>query len=1542
MAEELYTPADTSDSGLYTPAGPSPDLMSALSQVESNGNPNAVGPAIPKYAGTPDQHAIGEFQLLPSTAAQYGMDPHDPDQNRQAAQLHMTHLLNTFGGDEDKAIMAYNAGEGNIKKGVIPAEASAYLQKVRNAQGTTQLYTPIDSTQQAAPIPSATPDLYTPITQPPATPPATPQQQPYFPGDPTAAMANFAQQAGGVVADAFKKTRDAFSSDPDPAAQGAAYSAFVGLVGYGAAMAKLYGGVMTGQTATQSPEQNLATFNDTSNAVNKWMQDTFPSLKTKGQSFEDGAALLGIPQGIAHAANEAAGGGNVGSAIELIAMVALAKPELKAKAKPGALPKLTPDQAATFSDALKSSVADKAVDNPLLPEQMGLDLGDQAPSKAPMLENQTALEAAARATPDVAKEAPEAAAATPDEMGRVEPTLKEEAPATLSEEAPKTAAEPSETPAATETPEPGARTLPEPPGSTPVPDGMVRMYQTFHDEATAQAIEKDGIRPGGGDKGANTGDPPAIYASRTPFYGDGASKFMAEFNVKPEEISPGGNVVLKDHIAPEDVTVHRPSDATARFIENDPKLIRDAVNGNFDKTLGPEDKPALDYIKQKYSDENYGPNKISPLGGVGKKQGGAIQIFSFNDKPGQIADYEKAKAVVGRTDMTAEQFMAKNAVPTKDVRSRIGLGTGSFRTNNELKSNINNPAHAIHVLAYLDDTMHLLKEKFERKILENIYPHTSAFLKYFKDKNYADLKASAPIASWFEKNPGEWFDGKNYSPTLKQLTEKGMSPAAAAAWDHLYKGWEATWSDLLDFAKSKGIDEPARLPGYLPHFTEGAWKVRLFKDTPTGPEYYATIGARNAKEAARLQDAANKLIDPANPDHAGLETEIQQPQTHNDLAGMITGIFEAKDQVHQNAGLSQLLNKLYEQASIGNLKQSLERQETPQILHQMDRIVADKDFQLSPKQASDAVVKMTKIMEGIPAMKMRADFVTKTLFPLESKGYFEGVPNMRTAAEEYMKQFLHIPDNASGHIDGFIKDLFATHGLAPEIPMNIIRSSVGWTSKFYLFYSPKYWAQNMLQKILFMGAAWTAKADLLTFGIKDGSVTKAIMDDLTSTSRGTKLSTGESLHGYMEKTGHATPTFVENMDTSKFMQDPVAKAVEQYTRQGGARLGYNLFKQVFNEKDALAAAGRMTDAMNVPYDSEMGRPFFFAKEGQVGRPLAMFMQYPAHYFQFMSSQIRTLSNATKVSPEATAHAVTGLAYTGAMMIAAGGIAGLPLMMNYNAAIEAINKAFGINWPSTKAWARNIGEFMHKQNFGDEFSNMVAKTSEFGSLGAITGYDISGSLQGPSFQAPQVFMHAVGVFGDAAILGGRWITDQPVSKKELGEHLTDLPSVTGLKASLEHYLRGDSVASLLDKLKGNTSETSPDPRNITLPGYYKRTPMDIFMDFLNIKSTGENAAGTTLRLNSQERQADTITAARIINSLEENPKDSRVQKWLDDLNKIQMRGNIDEVRLPTILKQYDKELRMTGQQREGMAAVQGNKEAKLRWERLQQMRSLEPK
>lgn len=115
------------------PAGIDDGTLDAVRRVESGGNPNAVSPA----------GAVGAYQFMPKTAAQFGIDPRDERQSRIAAGKYLSQLQDQFGGDRNLALLAYNWGPGNVDawmrtgKGAkgqeMPPQAQQYADRVNRA-----------------------------------------------------------------------------------------------------------------------------------------------------------------------------------------------------------------------------------------------------------------------------------------------------------------------------------------------------------------------------------------------------------------------------------------------------------------------------------------------------------------------------------------------------------------------------------------------------------------------------------------------------------------------------------------------------------------------------------------------------------------------------------------------------------------------------------------------------------------------------------------------------------------------------------------------------------------------------------------------------------------------------------------------------------------------------------------------------------------------------------------------------------------------------------------------------------------------------------------------------------------------------------------------------------------------------------------------------------------------------------------------------------------------------------------------------------------
>ncbi|HEY4095280.1 MAG TPA: lytic transglycosylase domain-containing protein [Baekduia sp.] len=117
------SPYDAQITAAATKYGIDPALLKGLIRQESNFNASARSGA----------GAQGLTQLMPATAKSLGVDAGDPAQAIDGGARYLKTQLDRFGGDESKALAAYNAGPGAVAKygGVPPyAETQGYVKSV--------------------------------------------------------------------------------------------------------------------------------------------------------------------------------------------------------------------------------------------------------------------------------------------------------------------------------------------------------------------------------------------------------------------------------------------------------------------------------------------------------------------------------------------------------------------------------------------------------------------------------------------------------------------------------------------------------------------------------------------------------------------------------------------------------------------------------------------------------------------------------------------------------------------------------------------------------------------------------------------------------------------------------------------------------------------------------------------------------------------------------------------------------------------------------------------------------------------------------------------------------------------------------------------------------------------------------------------------------------------------------------------------------------------------------------------------------------------
>lgn len=921
------------------------------------------------------------------------------------------------------------------------------------------------------------------------------------------------------------------------------------------------------------------------------------------------------------------------------------------------------------------------------------------------------------------------------------------------------------------------------------------------------------------------------------------------------------------------------------------------------------------------------------LGEQVPSQGGFIKFKNFYDpeknKRGRAMDLSaffpgsegsaKTQALLGRFDINGTQFvkafqktfgnegLKKMQLWYQDFGS---VTTSSFRAVNRY---ITDPANLQNlVLKFWDDKIHLGKEE-EHGLNEVVRKGFKPYEDYYNigvgDRfrfKMSDYKNDVSVAVKMEKDPTTWFDGKNYIPTVEQMQKAGMTPGGAKAWLAVHNTFDTIWGTLAKASAYAGVHMPERIPGYIPHIFKGPYKVVLKDMTdPANPTHISEYNYYSQKAAESMLENNKHVLD-GNP---GYSLELEIPETiGKNTASMINGIWDAKTLMDKNAGLTKLLDTLYEGSVKGIVSSVLDRANITKAGHLLSRINEPGQFGLKDSQVREAAKMIKVVAQDVNGWYARTKFVNETLFPLDAVGMLSH-DKTRNAAKNYMESFFGIPDKFVPDLDWIFRDDAIKAGMDPGIWNALSKNLRSGFSKYYLFFKAPFYATNSLQFTLGLGHIFSVKAMSLVNGEKAGSIMK-MYNDLALNKDGSRLN-----QIAMEK-GHADPEFMEQMDPGQ-IRDPIAVGIERQTRLTTFKMGYHYYKQIMPEEAAIHAAGAFGKTISVPYSAEVGQPVVINRLPTMIKPLVLFSTYNAHMISLASQGFRILSEAVSSrNPSAIVHAMAGLASVQAINVGLFGLGGLVMTKEYNDITKFINETFGTAIPDTTWMARKIAGWAGTK--GDVLEN--------GALSRTMGYDVSGSGQGANMSMPLAGLDAIKSIGEAAILALRYAgsqagVGQKPSKAETWEWAKTMPSQW--RGAVEYMIKEPSMKDMVSKLYGETKDwsvghNSQGGQDINALGLPRTHSQTIIHALTGMIPNQEAEANKSLKIEKQQKAEEEFDAGKTIQRLKEGnmsqAEQSKAilmlsQKWWKDP------GSIIDQMINAKMNQS-----MSDEQRRGMGAT----------------------
>lgn len=763
----------------------------------------------------------------------------------------------------------------------------------------------------------------------------------------------------------------------------------------------------------------------------------------------------------------------------------------------------------------------------------------------------------------------------------------------------------------------------------------------------------------------------------------------------------------------------------------------------------------------------------------------------------------------------------------------------------------------------LFDPLHIIETNWHKpsgKIFNNIYSNTADIDKFWRVKLKEYMDSHLPFKQLARKDQLAVADAERFWDTTvnrQTLIDQGlMWPTKEMLMDKQYNGLSSKQADAY-LSHAKGYDQmwkdgditEQRLPGYMPHTWEGAWRVNII-DThgvlgPNSKGLVEVIRKNTRYGANAVAKAAQEK---------GFEVEVITPRLGN-KNGFITNLEKQIQMAGQFGKLGKAFQKMlvdiHNKALEGTITESLERRGVggylgehgtrPEnaLMNPYTRLknVAynNRVLDLYEKAANDfaRAGRNRQIIEGVARPFYRNIDKFK-----DSVNLIDAVDDLLSTATGFRRQ-------EALKLDRFIKQMFIKAGVAPNTPSNILNvlngyarlerinsANVGFAAEHGAFSLPgvlDLWNTHIDRKIAgekqgdFMKALGAFSKDFVTFG-------KFRSADAM---RAEKWANDNGLYhsNYYDEVQYQGP----GQKIVNFATHGALNAIINRMKSVTFQMGYRYYRDIMPERQALEAAKNHTKKVMQSFD-ELDRPEIF-KEGLGGHSIRTFNQIHLYNMARVFKKAQSYVQALPDHPIAAQQYLIGLGGLTAIWMALAGAKGIPLhddwnilrewiMENHPNAIlpsyeEAMERAGLPNWAvfglvPTLTGADIRGTFTF--NFSNSLSGAGLETA--GALGSLVMEKIIGLITGKE-NPDIVYKNIRKLIPTTAV---PWLEDYEAQKPGLGGNI---PKPSKLERTTPRTSEEDLFYKLISKKAISESmrnehiqlQKEIDARSTRARGYY---------------------------------------------------------------------------------------------------------------------------